>query len=68
LYGPPQLPAELVQRFNDATRRALAQEELRSKLVEQGYDLWVGSPQMLAERATRELSLWGSVTQGMKFD
>ena len=68
LYGPPQLPADMVQRLNEAVRRSLAQEELRSKWVEQGYDLWIGSPQTLAERAARELSLWGSVTQGMKFD
>ena len=68
LYGPPQMPAELVQRLNEATRRALAQDELKSKLIEQGYDLWVGAPALLAERAARELSLWGSVTQGMKFD
>jgi tripartite-type tricarboxylate transporter receptor subunit TctC len=68
LYGPATLPADQVQRLNEATRRALSQDELRSKLVEQGYDLWVGSPQTLAERATRELALWGSVTQGMKFD
>ncbi|NDF65578.1 MAG: tripartite tricarboxylate transporter substrate binding protein [Betaproteobacteria bacterium] len=68
LYGPPQMSAELVQRFNEATRRALAQEELRSKLVEQGYELWVGAPALLSERAARELALWGTVTQGMKFD
>ena len=68
LYGPPQMPPELVQRLNDATRRALAQEELRAKLVEQGYELWVGTPAALSERAARELALWGTVTQGMKFD
>jgi tripartite-type tricarboxylate transporter receptor subunit TctC len=68
LYGPAQMSAEQVQRFNEATRRALAQEELRAKLVEQGYDLWLGAPTALTERASRELALWGSVTQGMKFD
>jgi len=68
LYGPPNMPPELVQRLNDATRRALAQEELRAKLVEQGYELWVGAPALLSERAARELALWGTVTQGMKFD
>lgn len=68
LYGPAQMPADMVQRINEASRRALAHEELRSKWVEQGYDLWVGSPQVLAERAARELTLWGAITQGMKFD
>ena len=68
LYGPPQMSSELVQRFNEATRRALAQDELKAKLIEQGYDLWLGSPTQLSERASREWGLWGSVTQGMKFD
>ena len=31
-------------------------------LVELGYDLWVGPPSWVTERATRELALWGTVT------
>lgn len=68
LYGPPRLPQEIVARFNEATRRALASEELKAKLVEQGYELWTGGPQLLAERAARELALWGTVTKGIQVE
>ena len=65
IYGPASLPADLIARYNDATRKALANEELKNKLVEQGYDIWSGSPQVLSERAARELALWGPVTKGI---
>jgi len=65
LYGPAKMPAELVARYNEAARRALAQDELRRKLVEQGYDVWSGSAQALAERAARDFKLWGGVAKGI---
>lgn len=68
LYGPAKLPADLVQKFNEATKRALAQPELKNKLLEQGNDLWTGSPQLLAERATRDRALWATVTKGIQLD
>ena len=67
LYGPAKLPADIVARLNEATRKALAHEELKAKLVEQGYDLWVGTPKMLGDRAARELALWATVTKGIQF-
>ena len=65
LYGPPNLPASLVTRYNEAARRALATEDFRNKLQEQGYDLWTGSPKTLADRAAKELAIWGTVTKGI---
>jgi len=67
LYGPNKMPADLVARLNEATRKALAQEDLKKRLIEQGYDMWIGSPQQLADRAARELALWASVTKGIQF-
>ena len=66
LYGPAKMPADLVARLNDATRKALAGDELKNKLIEQGYDIWTGSPQLVSERAARELTLWGTVTKGIQ--
>lgn len=66
LYGPAKMPADLVARLNEATRKALAGDELKSKLIEQGYDIWTGSPQLVTERAARELALWGTVTKGIQ--
>lgn len=65
LYGPAKLPADRVARLNEATRKALANNELKNKLIAQGYDLWTGSPQVLAERAARELALWATVTKSI---
>lgn len=66
LYGPAKMPADLVARLNEATRKALAGDELKNKLIEQGYDIWTGSPQLVTERAARELALWGTVTKGIQ--
>ncbi len=66
LYGPAKLPADIVARFNEATRKALAGEELKARLIEQGYDLWTGSPKLLSDRAARDLALWSSVTKGIQ--
>jgi tripartite-type tricarboxylate transporter receptor subunit TctC len=66
LYGPAKMPADLVARLNEATRKALAGDELKNKLIEQGYDIWTGSPQLVSERAARELALWGTVTKGIQ--
>lgn len=68
LYGPARMAPELVTRLNEATRRALAQDELKAKLIEQGYDLWTGNPQLLAERAARDLALWGTVAKGIQVE
>lgn len=65
LYGPAKLSADRVARLNEATRKALANDELKNKLIEQGYDLWIGAPQVLAERAARELALWATVTKSI---
>jgi tripartite-type tricarboxylate transporter receptor subunit TctC len=65
LFGSTKLAPEFIAKVNEATRKALANEELKAKLIEQGYDLWVGSPQALGERVAKELALWGSVAKGI---
>lgn len=68
LYGPTSLPADQIARYNDAARKALANADLKKKYSDQGYDLWVGSPKDVGERTAKELSLWGTVTKGIKFE
>jgi tripartite-type tricarboxylate transporter receptor subunit TctC len=68
LFGPANMPAELVARYGEATRRALAKEEVKSKFHEQGYEPWTGSPETVSDRLKKELALWGTVTKGMKFE
>ena len=65
LYGPMKLPADIVKRLNDATRRALQQPELVKAWAEQGYVAWSGTPEALAQRAAAEREMWGPVTKGI---
>lgn len=67
LYASPKSAPAEIARLNEATRKALAGDEMKAKLIEQGYDLWTGSPQVLGERAARELALWATVTKGISF-
>jgi tripartite-type tricarboxylate transporter receptor subunit TctC len=68
LYGPLKMPAAMVERYNEATRKALDNAELRAKLIEQGYELWLGSPKTLADRASKELAMWATVTKGIEVE
>jgi tripartite-type tricarboxylate transporter receptor subunit TctC len=65
LFAPNKTAPETIAKLNEAVRKALANDELKAKLVEQGYDLWSGSPQILAERLSKELALWGTVAKGI---
>ena len=68
VYGPRDMPAATVARINEATRKALATEPLRSRLVELGYELWVGPPEALSAQARKDLALWGTATQGIEIE
>ncbi len=68
LYGPLGMSADLVQRIGAASTRALQDAELRARWIAQGYVLWAGGPQELAERMRREHALWAEVTKGMAFE
>jgi len=68
LYAPNGLPADRLARYQEASRKALDNEELKRKLIEQGYDLWQGTGQDVTDRVAKELALWAAVTKGMKFE
>ena len=68
LYGPTNLAPAIVARLNEATRKALAQPELRQTWAAQGYEQWSGSPEHLATRAAQEREMWGTVTKGITVD
>ena len=68
VYGPKGMAPELVAKLNKAVNAALAQPDLKKRFKELGYDEWTGSPQKLAERATKERAMWATVTQGIVVD
>ena len=65
IYGPAGMPAALVGKLNTAIDHALADEALRKKWISQGYDLWVGKPEVLVRQAQRDLEMWRGVTRGI---
>ena len=68
VYGPKGMAPELVTKLNKAVNAALAQPDLKKRYKELGYDEWTGSPQKLADRATKERAMWATVTQGIVVD
>lgn len=68
VYGPKGMAPELVTRLNTAMNKALAQDELRQRFKDLGYDEWTGEPAKLAERAAKERAMWATVTQGITVD
>ena len=68
VYGPKDMAPELVAKLNKAINAALAQPDLNKRYKELGYDEWTGSPQKLAERATKERAMWATVTKGIEIE
>ncbi|NLD70031.1 MAG: tripartite tricarboxylate transporter substrate binding protein [Limnobacter sp.] len=68
LYGPATMPADMVARFNQAMQRALSQPDLAATLKDRGYDLWIGEPALLVERAAQERAMWATVTKDITID
>ncbi|SFM18182.1 tripartite tricarboxylate transporter substrate binding protein [Variovorax sp. OV329] len=68
LYAPAATPKAMVTRLNLAVRKALADEALRARLVEQGYEIWDIGPELLAEKARKERAMWATVSKGIETD
>jgi tripartite-type tricarboxylate transporter receptor subunit TctC len=68
LYGPAKLPQPLVQRYAEATRKALASDELKVLFTDHGFDRWPGNADTLATQAARERAMWATVAKGIQVD
>lgn len=70
LFVPAKTPPEIVAAINRETRRILALEETKARLVPQGMDLMTGSPEELGKLIDDEYVYWGKVVKeaGLKGD
>jgi tripartite-type tricarboxylate transporter receptor subunit TctC len=70
LFVPAKTPADIVAAINRETRRILALEETKARLVPQGMDLMPGSPEELGKLIHDEHAYWGKVIReaGLKGD
>ena len=63
LFAPAATPQEIVQRLNREFAVALADADLREKLMAQGYTINGGSPQDLGNLVRAELVKWAKVVK-----
>ena len=58
VIGPANLPAPIVQRFNDAVTRVLKKPDVAQKLEAQGIDILAQGPQPFAAFVQRQIDTW----------
>ena len=61
LVGPAGLPADVVEKLNAATRRALDDPKLRARLHAQGTNATGSTPQQFQDLARSEHAKWGRI-------
>ncbi|MDM0104604.1 tripartite tricarboxylate transporter substrate binding protein [Variovorax sp. J22R24] len=66
LYGPARMDPALVARINAAANKMLAREDLSARLLDQGYDVWVGRPDVLAAKGVADRKLWATASKGIE--
>jgi tripartite-type tricarboxylate transporter receptor subunit TctC len=68
LFATSKTPPALVARLSQATANALKDAELKAKLEAAGFEVWQGTPEAVATRATRERAMWSTVTKDIKVE
>lgn len=63
LYGPPKLPAEIVQKANAALNAALTDPAVVNTIRKNGDIVASGSPEQLAALTRENYKLWGEVAR-----
>ena len=63
LFVPKGTPAATISRLNEEMVKVLAEPELGTLLVQQGFVVAYGPPKRLAEVAAAEIQKWGSVVK-----
>jgi tripartite-type tricarboxylate transporter receptor subunit TctC len=68
LFVPAKTPPDIVATINRESRRVLALDETKARLVPQGMDLTTGSPEELGKLIHDEYAYWGKVikSSGLK--
>jgi tripartite-type tricarboxylate transporter receptor subunit TctC len=61
VMAPAATPKDLVQRWNREIAAVLALPEVRSRLVETGFDIVGGVPEVFEERLRRDTELFGRI-------
>ena len=62
ILAPAGTPKDIVARLNTEINKALAAEDVRSKLSAAGIEIQNGSPQKFADYIKADLAKWGKIT------
>ena len=68
ILGPGGLPREIVNRFNDAATRAIADPEVKSRVEGLGYEVTGGTPQQFQKQIDKTVEIYRKIvnTAGIK--
>ncbi len=61
VFAPAKVPRAIVERLNDAVRKAIAMPDVRERLISTGADPVLSTPEQLAELLNRDLAKWGKL-------
>jgi tripartite-type tricarboxylate transporter receptor subunit TctC len=61
LLGPARLPREIVRTLNAETVRGMQTAEMKEKLLADGSEVAVSTPEELEKRIVAEIAQWSKV-------
>ena len=61
IFAPAKMPRAIVDRLNDAVRKAIAMADVRERLISTGADLVSSTPEQLADLLNRDYAKWGKL-------
>ncbi len=61
IFAPAKTPREIVERLNDAVRKAIAMTDVRERLISTGADPVSSTPEQLADLLKRDHAKWGKL-------
>lgn len=61
VFAPAKTPREIVERLNDAVRKAIAMADVRERLISTGADPVLSTPEQLADLLKRDYAKWGKL-------
>ena len=61
VFAAAKTPREIVERLNDAVRKAIAMADVRERLTSTGADPVSSTPEQLAELLQRDYAKWGKL-------
>lgn len=61
IFAPAKMPRAIVDRLNDAVRKAIAMADVRERLISTGADPVLSTPEQLADLLNLDYAKWGKL-------